>query len=1015
MKNIIKIALILALVGSIFGIFTLSSSAAKEPTAGYAVWATKEDYLANPDKPLIVSSSAELSTSIGSNRYVVCYGDVTLKAGIAVTNGSELTIDLGGHTLTATSSITVGANANYTPTNFTIKNGTVIHTSGQFMKAQPNSRVLFDGITLIERASSLFYSDGVRLVYFKDSKLIFEKTDKSGSSMQIYPLLNSYLPKIAALEGVKTESFKYEHNIVFDNTQVVGGDFTSAMILIPARGDAAANYSVTFTSGAGFDKLDKYFIQNNNSEDGMYVKVNIIKGASFANPEVPVKDDLDSSIDLSFYNKAEFDGVKMLPSEMTSLAEENEEQLPGQTPKLIFGASGNQDAPYRLCNFLSDVTFITGGVSETFTGYADGLTVSYEKDSRGYYFDTDENGNERVYLDVHSGWRAEGSDEVLKTVTLTEKSHTFYAAFEDVGPAVLVEFASSEMREDEILNAYMEKDVDGSFFESVKAGSYLYLYEDATLDISSAVEISGGGVITLDLGGHTLERFEAVESSLTLFKVSGGELVLKNGQIRTGFAGVAELNDLATLTVMNLDCLYGSVPAFFVNNGVLILDGSALRSRSDSTTSPAVMLATDGGHAEAYLSDTAVDISGPLFSHTSDGGKADITAVISDSDDVKVGSVFSVSSASVNISPETTVKITASGSDITCKSVFDIPKRADGEPLIDLTAEIKSGSFSADPRLAEVNLILDSGKSIVATASGYTVAESGFSVKYSMSLKDSFTAKFYIPVDSQFVSVISYAGETAREELNSVSLDGEEYYVFEISGISVSNALDKVKLGIRFTLESGEYVADLSYSPIDYFKTLLNSDDTLTAKLSAAAVRYVAAAYEYSGCPLPKELCEVLGSEEYQSRLRDLSEVIVKHTEADLGNISEVFTGAQLYLSSTLSVRFNIRSGYTGKVTVAGVEYDITDGKSGELTYVQVTPTAYDLYKNKIGIVGAGISGEYSLDSYISHLADSDEKLSLMLEALRAFCYEAYVFDIGGVVPPYVEHTPTVDVNHRFG
>ena len=1016
MKKVFKIFLLtlaLALICSCFGILTVSSSAEKTPTAGYAVWADEEEYLKNPDNPLIVSSSKELSLAIGSNKFVLCYGDVTLMSGITVTNGSELIIDLNGYTLTATSSITVGANAGYIPTEFTFRNGTVIHQSGQFIKPQPNSRVYFDNVTVYEKASSFFYADGVRLIYFKDSKVIFEKAEKAGNSFQIYPLLETYVSKIASLEGVKADDLVYEQSIVFDNTQLIDDGTEGKIISIPARSDCVPAYSITFMNGAGFNTLDSSFISNLNVYDGMRVSLNIIKGAAFAGPEVPiVEDEIDETVEISYYNKAEFDGCKIIPTDETSLLLPGEEQIEGQNPKLIFGNSAKVDAPYMLCNYLCDVTWIVNGEEERVEGYADGLTLENKKESGGYYFKTDSEGERGVYINVHSGWSCTDGGEPLRSVTLTERDNTFYAVFTEEGPAVLVEFSSPEMLEGEILGGYMDSQLASSAFDGVESGSYLYLFADASLDISDGIALPSG--VTLDLGGHTLERFDSLSSSRAVFNVSSGAFTLKNGTFRTALIGIAEVSRDAEITVEDVNILFGSYPAFTVKGGSLTVLNSAAESRSADGNVPFALFSETSGEADVSLERTNIDVSGPLLAYKPSVIEADISVEIVNCTSLFAASLLEVYPEAAGIENNTELFIAYSASSLECERVFDIPVGA--PPSAELTLYFEDGSISEDPREADcVSILTDEGKRIVGTGTVYTVVEGGFSMKYSMTIAEDFTAEFYLSESSDFISVSYFGGEAPKEKLEKRSIGGEEYRVLRVTGISPSDAAEAIKIIVKFNSSGEVYLADLTYSPLDYFAELIEGGDVLSAKLSAAALRYIFTAYEYTDSYVSEKFEAILSSEKYLSLLRDRSEIAERHSEMDIGNISEVFTGAQLYLSSSLYMKFNIREGYTGDITVADTGYTVTDGRVGESDCILVPFSAYGFYRSGISISGdGGIYGEYSLASYIGSLGGKDDELSLMLEALYSFCYEAHVYDAGGVIPPYIEHTPTVDVEHRF-
>jgi hypothetical protein len=198
----------------------------------------------------------------------------------------------------------------------------------------------------------------------------------------------------------------------------------------------------------------------------------------------------------------------------------------------------------------------------------------------------------------------------------------------------------------------------------------------------------------------------------------------------------------------------------------------------------------------------------------------------------------------------------------------------------------------------------------------------------------------------------------------------------------------------------------------------MHDADPLKRKLACAAARYVAGAYEYSGSILPEEFSKLMLTDEYLGSCRSLDDVPKSQQVADKGNIAVAFRGAQLYLSSNMSVRFNLNSDFTGSVTIAGKTYNVTAGKAGDLDYIQVAIEVCDFYRGALEITGLSdsseeIVGKYSLLSYIKGVENVDPELSEMLAALYAYCYEADVYYNGGVIPPYIDHTPPIDAELR--
>ena len=997
---------------------TLATPAEAAPDSGFGAWSSEEAYLANPDTPETIYTNNDLALATGK-LYIVCYGDVALNSQFEVHNMCDAVIDLNGYTLTTKSVIRIGSGSGFTPSSLTIKNGTINVRGSQFIKAQNNSSVIFDNTYIDVAKVSMFYSDGVRMVYFKDSVL---DVTKSGSVnvIQIYPILPSPNSQIANYEKIPLKDFEYVHNIVFDNTYVKNEGFSGKLIDVPnglsiGRDEAISHYEISFLPGSSIDVIDSHFLNFGNLNAGAYAKLNLSKGMKFKTREVPLFDDTDPILDINFYNSVEIDGMYAKVGDITEVEDsEDYEQVEGEVPKLIWGNSDDPDFPYQLCNYLYTVTWNVKGLEpEIVVGYADGAKLSHKVASRGYYVDETDN---RIYRDIHVGWATseEEDAEYSEYITVTGDM-TYYAKFSGEGPATVVEFATSEMKVEDVVSIITTDTISGSDFAAFEEGAYVYLYEDVNLGITTGVNLNK--TLTLDLGGKTLTRTGSVSDKVSAFNLNGSAVTVKNGKINLSMIGLATVDPLSTLCLMDVDVSFDNYPLINAS-GMLNLNGVNIVGLSDSTKVPAIALASDGS-ATVNVTDSTVDVNGPLFTHTG-SESANVMDITLDAVDIKAGSVFYIFDISLDkINPATKLNIKLTDNTVDSDVVFNVPGRNDGTPALDAEFTVNSGTFSANPDTSECGkLTLPVGQSIVhVNNSFYTLLESSLEFKFNLSLEYGFTAYFYLPTSLELTDVTTYKDTFVADELAVEEIEGEEYYKVAVDGISPSSVLNDIVINVGFTDAERSCVAKVVYAPTSYFAKLLSSPDVLDLKLTAAAMSYIEAAYAYDSVKLPEAFVTLLDSDAYAENKRATDEIPASYEESDLGNISVAFTGAQLHLSSTLSVRFNLKESFSGTLNVGDSEYVVEAGRIGELTYIDYVLSPRDLYANKIEINGEGtdvaIAGEYSFGDYLASYGTGDTALADMLSALYAYCYEAFVYSNHGVIPPIVDNSPIVDVTYR--
>ena len=991
----------------------------------YSFWVSEEEYLAHPDRPSMVYSGDTLDPIVfDRGGYFLCNSDMKLTVDIPLSNGTTTIVDLNGHKLTASGSFTVGKNGAAAPTHLTVKNGSFSAISrSQAIKPQGNSTVLFDNLTVnAESSNSFIYGDGFRSVTFKDSVL----NVNSGAKEIVFfaPPLSSWISSFASYDSTEDRGRTFKTHIVFDNSVFNFDSDTSTFLKVYDRANCGGGgIEVTFLSGSTFSSLDGNFYEYLDTNNvGLPAVINIEKGVKFTTPVVPIKN-LDDNIEVKYYNSMDFNGKYLTYGEQTSLAAPDYVATEGEAKRLIFGYSFDPVYPHALCNEVVEIKLYSDSETEIpldFMGYegiADGTLLEYNIDALGLVTKPDEEGVLRVYNNVHVGWgTSPDANEYAKIITVSEPA-SYYAVFSDIGPATAVLYNSSDYTASNVSGACFDEVINYSDFEGVARGAHLVLFCDILLSSDIPVEISQD--FTINLNGYSLTSDRSLNMTSSMFEVNGANLSILEGTISSYGIGIAKLDCGGKLTLSRLTAAYNTVPAFEVKNGEVNVSSSEIIGRSDDFSVPAFILARHGGNAVLNINDTDIRISGSLVSHLSTENSGNMTVNITGCEMLDVYSLFSMHQYSADTSVMSSVlNFTLKDSGVYSDKPFDIPVRSDYELPIVANITLANSYFTHDPRDTECgSFVFDDNTFVLAIeheSFNYVVSEHELSIKFNYEFASGLLPYVLVRASEEIEYVSTYNGRIAVGDLETVNIDTEEYYKLYVHGISPADALKDIKIGVGFKSLDVSYEAILMYSPIEYLEQLMLSDSSLDRKMACAIISYVDSVYDYAGSFADGRLDLLMASGTYVNECRTVDTIPTVVETDKLGNLGDAFTGASLYLSDTVSVRLNLRDDFSGTLNVIGNNYTVNDGKAGELNYIEVSLSLKDYYNTSICITGitednTDISGSYSLLDYLAACTDN-VSLYNMIEALYAYSYEATVYNNRGIVPPYIETLPPMDV-----
>ena len=1006
MKKLIKFLIPAVILTLAVTLLVLPSTAAELPA--YEVWDSEEDYLAHPDEPRGTYKDTMLLGAAFLNRgYVKCYRNVEVAEQISLADGQSVTIDLNGNKLTANGKILINGNntGGWNPiAAVTVKNGTIIHESGQFMQTRPNSEIYFENCDITTGSNNNFvYDAGARIIAFTDSTFTINRTPGNGTGL--IQLHSVYSGKGAdrLYKDENGNQLDYIRNVIFDNTVFTSNVSTGSIIKI--SNDFGDFVNISFTNCSSFNIIENNFLKI----DGQNVTANVFigKGCKFPTKEIPFVAD---GFSYSLIDSIVREGNRVILGNTEAMLPEGIEQDESD-PKFIWGDSCDPKLPYQLCHYTCDVTWYDTPDAEgvKVTGVADGALLTKDAPTKGYYLNSEDN---RIYSDVHIGWNVDPESTVaIKRVLITDKDTKLYAIFRSDRLSVVC-YSSPDMRLENIISGVSGNLITNANIASFAKSSYVYFFEDVSFMADEPIEFDKS--LTLDLGGHTFTKNVSTEIGSGIIIVpSGVDLTFKNGKILSSMTNVASVN--GSIAFDGVEIRYDSSAAFVVNGGSVKLQNSTLKQMTYDAVTPAFQLKNTAA-ANIEIAATAIDVKGALFASTTTQS-APVSISLHNLDTVRADSIYYVNSSVAEVLTNEKLTLALENVDVDAREVFNVALNSLGKASGNIEY-VMSGNctFSTKPNTKGGTLKLGEGLGIVGVKGGeynYTIGENPIEVKFNAELRSGFTLNFYIPKSLPVTEVSTLIDTTAKDNLKVESIDGVECYVYSVNGINVADCLAITELKVGFTIGENSYVAEFEYGLLDYFSELLASDDPLVRKLCAAAMHYVESAYVYTGSVMPNAFVELLDSSAYNNALRVADELPELKNNTSLGNLSVAFSGAQLYLSSEFKVRFNLKSDFTGTLNVNGTEYTVANGKVGDAAYIDVAFSTLDLYIGEVTVsgsyAGGTVEGSYGLSDYVRSQANSGA-LADMLASLYALSYEAFVFNNGGVLPPYIDHIPPVDV-----
>lgn len=1038
MKLLLKILIPTFIIAIAFSLLFIPAEAAKQES-GYAIWKSEAAYLANPDRPDTRIEAKKLDPSaLATGGFVLCYGDVEITGeDVALGVGIHLVIDLDGHKLTTSRKIQVNnpsANSWRATGSLKIRNGSITHASSQFIQGRPCSEIYLENLKIEAqvKGSNFITESGSRIILFKNCEINFSES-ASGT----------FIHTMAAFDATKADidngKIDYVRNIVFENTVIkdntVKADGTSILTLFNRDYRSPKDLlNISFVGTSSFNIIGDHFIKDDCTAAGAKLTVNIAKGACFTEQKVPVQ---TKAFKVNYYDAITLDGPRVTFGNKTELLTAGEDQDP-EDPKLIWGKSASSVYKYQLCTHLASVTWNSKGQEVTVEGYADGVRLSLDKsaDSEGIKFG--DNGS--VTLESHVGWSSSTDfSNPSEYVTLSARENKFYAVFVR-NEVSAVAFTDKNCTTPITGGGIVGNQLTDTYLDSLGSDeydAYIVFYKDMVWATDDTYTLKDN--LTIDLGGKSLAKNYLMSKNSGCFIVKGKKLTVKNGSIsssQTGFASVAENGEVA---LDNVTLTFDTVPAFTLSSGVVnLINGTKLESRTLDNFIPAFAISSADA-ARVNMSESSVALTGPFaVLSASDGVFGNVDISIDNCDSFLADSVVTVYEYSADAMPDgAKVSVNLNNALIRSREVFDIGTKYNNTAALDVIADINDGCFfTAEPVILSGELNLPAGTTVLqfneeGNPYSYKVAALELpDMMFNLSLKDSFTANLYVLCDSALTSASTYlnAAPVSKNQLPVTAIDGVAYYKVSVSGINPSSILNAIEIKVSYisSVDGIEYTAKLNYFITDYLDALLDETDPLDKKLAAAAINYVNSAYEYCDLPVTDEFSALLSDDRYLDVLRPVDELPRTVEESDMGNISVAFTGAQLYMSSDLYLRFNLREDFTGTVLLGGQYYTVTDGtyyltedtRRVEFSYILVQLDAYSFFGESVDVSGNSldgtvISGEYGLIDYVNATKLMDNSAFDLIFAFYRYCYEANVYESNGVIPPVNDHTPPLDVEWR--
>ncbi|MBQ7363588.1 MAG: polysaccharide deacetylase family protein [Clostridia bacterium] len=225
-------------------------------------------------------------------------------------------------------------------------------------------------------------------------------------------------------------------------------------------------------------------------------------------------------------------------------------------------------------------------------------------------------------------------------------------------------------------------------------------------------------------------------------------------------------------------------------------------------------------------------------------------------------------------------------------------------------------------------------------------------------------------------------------ELSPVEWEGKDKYTVEFPA---HKAADAVTFEVTVLSDGITQTLTLDYSVLAYVEKLMASEYSDESKLlGKAAIAYVKEAYSYANATAPTELTDF-----------STDGVVTRAASGSIDNLTSAVRAVNLSISSDVKILLHIAEGYTGRVTVEGITYNVTgglvEGKEGETIIAIGYIKAKDLF-NKEVTVSAQSEGSDTVETAVftlsSYVAEDTSTCRPLLDALYTYCAYAYDYSV---------------------
>ena len=291
-----------------------------------------------------------------------------------------------------------------------------------------------------------------------------------------------------------------------------------------------------------------------------------------------------------------------------------------------------------------------------------------------------------------------------------------------------------------------------------------------------------------------------------------------------------------------------------------------------------------------------------------------------------------------------------------------------------------------------------SGKLLtLVNGKGYVVANP--SLKANISLNSDFNFNFYVP-KSAFIS--AKVGSTVLTASDEIVINGVNYVKVSYEGIAPSIAGGSESTVFTLTDGTNTYLATYSASMPKYINSVMKSastegtDAARSKKLLTAMVRYIDANYTYFASTVSPDQVSDLMTLVSGITLDELDESSLNAVNT-MSNVNFAISEARMVLDSVPKLRFEFKAGYTGEITVGGVNYSVTNGVFDGRTYVEVNLPANRL-TSTVTVRADNSVGYYNTVEYYNYLkstsaTDTEAARALpVVKALLIYAREASAF-----------------------